>query len=90
MEDYIAAMARRRTARRQREPKPRTQPAEPRFSLSTLPFLLLIAALGLLGIAIMVAAWPGGWPQPRPSVAAPHELGTAPPDWFEKAKREFR
>jgi hypothetical protein len=89
-EVYLIALARRRSARRQRGPKPRTEPDEPRFVLSTLPFALLLAALGVLAVAIMVVAWPGSQPQPRPRAEPPRELGVAPPGWFERAKREFR
>ncbi len=87
---YLGAMARRRTARKSREPGPRTQPEAPRFLLSTLPFLALIAATIVLGAAIMIAAWPGQNPpraQPRPE--AP-EAGTAAKGWFQEAQREFR
>jgi hypothetical protein len=87
-DDYLSAMARRRTARKAREPKPRTQPEVPRFMLSTLPFLLLFAALFVITIGIVVAAWPTAQPPPRPQVEA-HELGTAPKGWFQKAEREF-
>ena len=46
-DEYIGALARRRTARRSRGDKirPRTQPEAPRFALSTLPFLVLFGAL---------------------------------------------
>ena len=56
---YFEALARRRTERRRREPLVRTQPKSPRLLLSTLPFIALIAALGLLAVAIMITAWPG-------------------------------
>lgn len=88
-EDYIGAMARRRTARRQREPKPRTQPEAPRLLLSTLPFLALLAALGVLTVAIMVMAWPGSQPMPRASTT-PREQGVAAKGWFQEAEKEFR
>ena len=88
-EDYVRALAQRRTARRGRAPQPRTQPEVPRFSLSTLPFLLLIGAVTLLAAAIIVAAWPGNNPPPRDPQKEQHELGTAPKGWFDEAKREF-
>jgi hypothetical protein len=88
-EDYLSALARRRTARRAREPRPRTQPEAPRMLLSTIPFLALIGALAVLAVSIMVVAWPGGQPRPQPRVAQ-HELGTAERGWFEEAKKEFR
>jgi len=91
LDDYFAALARRRTARRARAPRPRTEPETPRFSLSTLPFLILIGALFIMAAAIIVAAWPGGWPAPQ-SVSPPprHELGTAEKGWFDRAKREMK
>jgi len=90
-EDYLASMARRRTARLSRNPrKARTQPEAPRFSLSTLPFAALLIGLAILSVAIAIAAWPVGQtsPQARPEPPA-HELGTAPKGWFDKAKKEF-
>lgn len=88
--EYIEALARRRTARRKREPGAgaRTQPESPRLLLSTLPFLALIAALGVLAIAIMIVAWPGR-PQRHPPPQQ-REQGIAPKGWFQKAEREFR
>ena len=91
VEDYFASLARRRTERRRREPEtPRTQPEAPRLSLSTLPFLALLAALAALAVAIAIAAWPGReHPRAQPR-AQPRELGTAPPGWLDRAKREMR
>ena len=91
-EVYFEALARRRTERRKREPLVRTQPESPRLLLSTLPFIALIAALGLLAIAIMVTAWPGRM-QHRPERHPPpqqQEQGVAPKGWFQEAEREFR
>jgi hypothetical protein len=85
---YFTALARRRTARGQREPRLRTQPESPRFSLSTLPFLVLIIALFVLTVAIIIAAWPGSWPQHKARTAA-HELGTAEKGWFQEAEKEM-
>jgi hypothetical protein len=87
-EDYLSAMARRRTERRKREPKPRTQPESPRLLLSTLPFLALIAALAVLAVGIMITAFPGSQPQPRPSPAE-HRPGVAAKGWFQEAQKEF-
>lgn len=89
-EDYVAALARRRTARWKREPRlKRTQPESPRLLLSTIPFLALIAALAILAVGIMIVAWPGTQPQISHKVA-PRELGVAPKGWFQKAEKEFR
>jgi len=87
-EDYFVALARRRTARRSREPKLRTQPETPRFLLSTLPFLLLFVALAVITVDIVVMAWPGSQPQPK-SQLAEHEQGVAAKGWFQKAQKEF-
>jgi hypothetical protein len=88
VEDYLGALARRRTARKTREPKPRTQPETPRLLLSTLPFLALFAALAVLAVAIMITAWPGSQPQPRLRPAA-HQQGIAAKGWFQEAQKEF-
>lgn len=92
-EEYLGALARRRTARRFRGDKvrPRTQPEAPRFSLSTLPFLVLFGALLLIAVGIMVAAWPGGSSPPakRQQVAS-REIGKAEKGWFQEAQREMK
>jgi hypothetical protein len=82
-------MARRRTARRKREPGTRTQPESPRLLLSTIPFLALITGLAILGVSIMVAAWPGSQPQ-LAQRQVPREQGIAQKGWFQNASREFR
>lgn len=88
-DDYLGALARRRTARRQREPGPRTQPESPRLLLSTIPFLALLAALAILAVAIMIIAWPGSQPQPAQKSVA-REQGVAAKGWFQDAEKEFR
>jgi len=87
-DDYIGTFARRRTARRHREPQRRTQPEAPRLLLSTIPFIALIGALAVLAIGIMVAAWPGAQPRPadRP---VQKEQGVAAKGWFQEAQKEF-
>ena len=88
-DDYVAALARKRTARQKREPKGRpTQGGSPRFWLSTLPYLALIAVLAVLTVAIAIAAFPGTQPAPRVMVAA-HQPGVADKGWLENAEREF-
>ena len=90
IEEYLGALARRRTARRSRRLGERTEPEAPSLILSTLPFAALIAVLGVLVIAFVIAAWP---PSQRgvavPKTAQP-ELGNAPPGWLEEAKKEMR
>ena len=88
VEDYLGAMARRRTERRRLEPKPRTQPEAPRLLLSTLPFLVLIAAMAMLAVGIMIIAFPGTQPQPHPRLAA-HQQGVAAKGWFQEAQKQF-
>jgi hypothetical protein len=88
-EGYLVAMARRRTERRKRELRTRTQPENPRLLLSTLPFLALIAAMALLAVGIMILAFPGAQPRPRPH-AAEHQQGVAARGWFQEAKKEFK
>ena len=90
IDDYLVHMRRRdAAARRRRRLEPRTQPETPRFMLSTLPFLALLAVLGVMTIAMMIAAWPGEERQvkARPAV---HELGTAPKGWLQEARRDMR
>ena len=90
-DDYFAALARRRTARRSRVRSGRTQPESPRFLLSTLPSLALIVGLAVIAIVIMVAAWPGRTGvKPSAGAAVPDEVGTARKGWFQEAEREFR
>lgn len=90
-DEYLGSLARRRTARRSRGEKvqPRTQPEAPRFSLSTLPFLVLFGALLLIAVGIMIAAWPGGLSQPRKQQVAERQVGTAEKGWFQEAQREM-
>jgi hypothetical protein len=46
-------------------------------------------ALAILGVAIMITAWPGGHPQAsHPPLQ--HEQGVAPKGWFQEAEKEFR
>lgn len=88
VDDYLGAMARRRTARRKRERRSRTQPENPHLLLSTIPFLGLIAALAIMAVAIMVIAWPGSQPQPAPKQVQ-REQGVAAKGWFQDAAKDF-
>jgi hypothetical protein len=90
IDDYLGALARRRTARRARDPGPRTTPEAPRFVLSTLPFLVLFGALAVIAAGLFVAAWPGSNPAPAQPRADAQELGTAAKGWLDDAEREFR
>ena len=87
-EDYVRALAQRRTARKSRAPRARTQPESPLFSLSTLPFLLLIVAIAVLAAAIIVTAWPRTHPTAQKPIEK-RQVGTAAKGWFDEAKRDF-
>jgi hypothetical protein len=86
---YIGAMARKRTFRKARGDKRRTQPEFPRLLLSTVPFIALLGLLGILAVAIMIIAFPGNQPQPRPQQAAAKERGRAERGWFQEAQKQF-
>jgi hypothetical protein len=88
-EDYLGAMARKRSFRRERRAKDRTQPETPRLFLSTVPFFALIALLGVLAVAIMVAAFPGSQPPEKPPEVAQKVPGVAAKGWFQEAEKEF-
>jgi ferric-dicitrate binding protein FerR (iron transport regulator) len=88
-EAYLGALARKRSFRRAREDKPRTQPEAPRLLLSTLPFLALIVLLAVLAVAIMIVAFPGNQPQPKPKQVPQQEKGVAQRGWFEEAQKQF-
>jgi len=86
---YLGAMALKRSFRRAREPKVRTQPERPRMLLSTIPFLALLALLAVLAVAIMIVAFPGSQPQLKEPAAPVKEQGVAPKGWFQKAQKEM-
>ena len=89
VEDYVVALARRRTARHQREGRPigRTDVEGPRPTLGTIPFLVMMAAFAVLFVAIAILAWPV---HERPHPANPQrEAGTAAPGWLKKAEQEM-
>lgn len=87
-DDYVAAMARRLAARRGRSARRRSEPETPRFSLSTLPFAILLGGLAILAVAIMMAAFPGFQPQHKATDSV-REQGVAPRGWFQEAQRDF-
>lgn len=86
---YLGALARKRMFRRAREEKVRTQPESPRLLLSTLPFLALLGLLAVLAVAIMIAAFPGNQPRPKPKPPAQQEKGVAQRGWFQEAQKEM-
>lgn len=87
---YIDGLVRRRTRRGMRLPKrQRTEPETPRMLLSTLPFVALLGALGVLSVAIMIAAWPIHETRPESRWVALHEQGTAAKGWFQEARKEM-
>lgn len=86
---YIGAMARKRTFRKARGDKRRTQPESPRMLLSTLPFIALLGLLAILAVAIMVIAFPGNQPRPRAQQGAAKEQGRAERGWFQEAQKQF-
>ena len=89
VEDYIVALARRRTARHRREGRPvgRMDPDSPEPTLGTIPFLLMMAAFAVLAVGIAILAWPVH-EQPHPAKAA-REAGTAAPGWLDEAEQEM-
>lgn len=91
VDDYLTALARRRTARRSRQPRQRTQAEAPKLLLSTLPFAALMAFFAMLIVAFAIAAWPGSQPpQAEPHAASQQQPGTAAPGWLDQARREMR
>jgi len=86
---YVGALARKRSYRRAREDKRRTQPVAPQPWLSTIPFAVVLAVLAVIAVAIMIAAFPGNQEQPKAHKAAAHEQGIAPRGWLEEAQKQF-
>jgi len=88
-DDYVAALARKRSARRGRSAR-LGEADPPRSLLGAVPFLALIVLLGVLAAAIMVLAFPGSQPQHQSGRPDTHELGVANRGWFQEAQRQFR
>ena len=92
----MRALNRRRLIIRARgqSARPAHDPEPPRLLLGTVPFLLLSISLAVVAGSIIVLARPGAMRSNVPPNAVeripPHELGTAPPGWFEEAKKDFR
>lgn len=88
-EDYVEALARRRSVRRASRSRQRTQPEAPRLLLSTVPFVVLMALLAALSVAIMLVALPVAQPRPAPQQAASRQEGVAARGWLQEAKKDF-
>ena len=86
---YVGAMARKRSYRKAREDKPRTQPVSPQAWLSTVPFAAILAALAVLAIAIILVAFPGSQPPSKPKPPPVHEQGVAARGWLQEAQKEM-
>lgn len=87
-EDYIPPR-RRRTANGQPvTARPLNLEAEAhgqgRPLLGLIPFVLLMIGLGVLAIAIAVAAWPGRQPAAPKEQAVRNVPGTAAPGWLQR------
>lgn len=89
-EAYMVALARKRSLRRARGEQLRTEPEKPRLLMSTVPFLLLIGLLAVVAVGIMIIAFPGNQPLPKPRQVAAHERGVAERGWFQDAQKEMR
>lgn len=88
-EDYIGAMARKRSFRRARRERARSEPERPRLLLSTLPFFTLMGLLAVLAVAIMIVAFPGAQPVPKAKPIVQREQGLAERGWFQEAQKEM-
>jgi hypothetical protein len=49
----------------------------------------LIGLLAILAVAIMIVAFPGNQPLPKPKPSAQQEKGVAQRGWFQEAQREM-
>lgn len=88
-DEYVAALARKRTARKSRRPDPKNQHEASRFPIHMLPFVALMLMFAILVIATVLIAFPGNPPTPKPRQLAGHEKGYAPKGWLEEAERQF-
>ena len=86
-DDYVAALARKRTARKSRDPNPKNQHEASRFPVHMLPFVALMIVLAVLVIATILTAFSG--PEPKAKQLASHEQGYAPKGWMNEAEKEF-
>ena len=86
---YIGAMARKRSYRKAREDKPRSQPVAPQAWLSTIPFAAILTVLAILTAAIIFVAFPGAQPTPKAEQPVAHQQGVAPKGWLQEAQKQF-
>ena len=86
---YFGALARKRSYRKAREDKPRSQPVAPQAWLSTVPFVALLAVLAVLAVAIIFVAFPGSQPVPKADQPAARQQGIAPKGWLQEAQKQF-
>ena len=87
IDHYLVSLSRSRRLQRQRRPKPRSEPENPRALLSTVPFVALILGLAVVAFAVIVAAWPGRERKRAPVQPQERELGRAPPGWIDRSGR---
>jgi hypothetical protein len=82
-EDYLdlSRLWRRSASRTRKRLQPRTEPEQPRFTLGTLPFMLVMGILMVVAITIIIAAIPVRRHYEAPPVE--REQGTAPPGWLK-------
>ena len=87
--DYVAALARKRTARKSRDPDPKNQHEATRFPVHMLPFVALMIVLAVLVIATIMIAFPGSQPEFKPMPVDQRQQGYAPKGWLKEAEKEF-
>lgn len=88
-EDYLGALAHKRSFRQRWRRRERGEAEASRLLLSTVPFAALLSLLGILAVAIMVTAFPGSQPVVKAAPPPQQEQGVAQKGWFQKAEREF-
>ena len=88
--DYVTALARKRTARKSRDPNPRHQHEASRFPVHMWPFVALMVMLAILVVATVFIAFPGNQPELKPRPPEKLEKGYAPKGWLQEAQKEFR
>jgi hypothetical protein len=86
---YIGALARKRSFRRAREDRRRTQPVSPHAWLSTVPFAAILAFLAVVVVGMVIIAFPGNQPRPKAKQAVVHHDGVAQRGWFQDAQKQF-